>query len=380
LRPVVTAQPRIRLSATLPQAARLVPALLVCREQSGALRVAALTLLDRLVVAVHRAGAGPVTVVCPGPVPQLKRSAALEIPVSVVPTAPALDQPTLVAATDLLVQAADVRLLLLQRGRLTAADGALLPVGVVPAGGRDWESELAALPPIAAQGVACRVPDAAAARGAERMLWRSLVSASDGMVDRVFNRPCGRPLSKLLIHTPVSPNAVSLASIALGLIAAGCFAAGSQRWAIIGALLFQLSAIVDCVDGDLARVLFKESPLGKWLDLAGDQVVHVSVFAAIALGLMRGGMAPEAGMLGIIAVTGAILSFAVVVRGMRFPAEGRNRLLQKLIDAATNRDFSVLVLVLALAGALDLFLWLAAVGSHLFWMTALALQPWRKRP
>ena len=95
------------------------------------------------------------------------------------------------------------------------------------------------------------------------MLWASLTSASDGFVDKVFNRPCGRPLSKLLIHTPVSPNMVSVASILTGVVSAIFFASGQFITGIVGALLFQLSAIVDCVDGDIARVLFKESRLGK---------------------------------------------------------------------------------------------------------------------
>jgi 1L-myo-inositol 1-phosphate cytidylyltransferase / CDP-L-myo-inositol myo-inositolphosphotransferase len=131
---------------------------------------------------------------------------------------------------------------------------------------------------------------------------------------------------------------------------------------------------VDCVDGDLARVLFKESSFGRWLDLAGDQVVHVAVFGGIAAGLIRSGQSPFAMWLGISAVIGAVLSFVVVVRGMRQPSADGSRTLQRLIDSATNRDFSVLVLLLACFNHLELFLWLAALGGHLFWITALALQ------
>jgi phosphatidylglycerophosphate synthase len=193
-------------------------------------------------------------------------------------------------------------------------------------------------------------------------------------VDRVFNRPCGRPLTKLLVHTPITPNAVTLASIAIGLVAAWFFAIGTYAAAVFAVILFQLSTIVDCVDGDLARVLFKESPFGKWLDLGGDQVVHVAVFAAIAVGLVHSGQAPYGIWLGLSAVLGAVLSFAVVARGLRRPANHPNGLLSKLIDSATNRDFSVLILVLAGIGRLEWFLWMTAIGSHLFWMTALALQ------
>ena len=77
------------------------------------------------------------------------------------------------------------------------------------------------------------------------------------------------------------------------------------------------------------------------------------------------------------AVLGALISFAVIVRGMRRANSG-NGLLQKLIDAATNRDFSVIVLALALLQKLHWFLWMAGIGSHLFWITALGLQLARK--
>jgi len=350
------------------------PALIFCDEETGGLKIAALTLLDRLVVTLHRAGAVPITVVARDNPSGLKRANALGIPVRFLTAPPVRESATLAARSNLLVQVADVLGLLQQGGRLTTGDGQPLAIGVLPAGDAPWDTALDRLPTRAATGVGLCVTDPATARQAERALWASLTSSTDGFVDVVFNRPCGRLLSKLLIHTPISPNAVSLASIAIGLAAAWFFAGGSHATVILAAILFQVSAIVDCVDGDLARVLFKESPLGKWLDLVGDQVVHVAVFAAIAIGLARSGESPFALWLGLSAVFGAVVSFAVVVRGMRLPANDRSRLLQKLIDAATNRDFSVLVLVLAGCNRLEWFLWLSAIGSHLFWMTALALQ------
>jgi hypothetical protein len=48
--------------------------------------------------------------------------------------------------------------------------------------------------------------------------------------------------------------------------------------------------------------------------------------------------------------------------------------LQKLIDATTNRDFSVLLILLALLARLEWFLWMTAIGVHVFWMAALAVQ------
>ncbi len=68
-----------------------------------------------------------------------------------------------------------------------------------------------------------------------------------------------------------------------------------------------------------------------------------------------------------------LLSFAVIVRALRQPVAQRGPLLNKLLDATANRDFSVLLLVLAIFGRMDLFLWLAGIGVHVFWIALLLL-------
>lgn len=348
-------------------------ALVVCEAATGRLHVAALTLLDRLVVAVHRTGCAPIRIVCPGELPALQRARALGVTFEVLRDTPPIAGPTLVASTDLLVQASDVKMLVQSGGRLVSATGETLPAGIVSDWGASLEVSLNGLPPVRASGVSLPVRDMAQARAAERALWASLVSSSDGFVDKWFNRSAGRPLSKLLVHTAVTPNQVSLASIGIGVLAGVMFASGKHLTSIAAGILFQISAIVDCVDGDVARAIFKESPLGKWLDLIGDQVVHATVFAGIALGLSRSGQSGPFLWLGATAVLGGLIAFLVVVRGMARNGEP-NRRLQKLIDGATSRDFSVLVLALACVNRLEWFLWLAAFGSHAFWVLALGLQ------
>jgi len=140
------------------------------------------------------------------------------------------------------------------------------------------------------------------------------------------------------------------------------------------AVIFQLCAVIDCVDGDLARALFKQSRLGKWLDLGGDQIVHFSVFAAIGIGVARANPFVPALALGASAAFGVLLCFAVIVRALRQPLAQRSPLLNKLLDATANRDFSFLLLALAILGRMDLFLWMAGIGIHVFWVALLVLQ------
>jgi phosphatidylglycerophosphate synthase len=351
-----------------------VPAVLLADPATAGLPVVALTSLDRLVVAAHRGGCRPITVVATGPLPDLRRTRALGIAFEVVAQTPPLAPGTLVASTGQLVLAGDIRQLTEHGGRLTTDDGTPLPSGRIDNPTADPANPWKDLPRIPARGVARPITDPSTAHTAGEALWASLSSSVDGTVDRYFNRPVGRVLfSRWLVHTAITPNQISVVASVLGVTAGALFGFGIQNLSILAAILFQISAIIDCVDGDVARAVFKESPLGKWLDIIGDQVVHASVFAGIAIGLWRQGAQGSFLWLGGSAVVGGFIAFLVILRGMHTPGPANTRL-QKLIDATTNRDFSVLVLILSFFDRLGFFLWAAAIGSHVFWILALLLQ------
>ena len=341
-------------------------------------KIAGLGVLDRLVISLHRAGLERIILVA-GTQPSLPRATALGIKVEHAQAYPAVHEPVLAATDDVLATPEDIQRVRESRGRLVADGGEKLPLGVVRQPSVAWQTDMDQAPAVTARGPAARVDDLESARRAQRLYWASLTSSSDGFVDRHFNRPAGRIVSKLLVHTAVTPNQVSACSTVIGLISAALFAVGTAGAALAGALCLQLSAIVDCIDGDLARALYKQSALGKWLDIVGDQVVHVAVFLGLGVGLWRSGSAAPVMLLGIVAAVGVVLSFAVVLQALRRPAlRGQSRV-QKLIDATTNRDFSVLLILFAVGGVLDWFLWLAAIGSHVFWIVALALQIQERR-
>jgi len=325
-------------------------------------QIAGLSLLDRLIVTAHRAGCAPIYVVAKT-TPSVPRARALGIDITLASKIPELEEPALLINGAAFVETVDLQRVIEEGGQLFSADEARLPVGMTTGEAT----------PVIAGKVAVLVTDATKVREAERRLWASLTSNADGIVDRFLNRPLGRYLSKLFIYAPFSPNQVSIVSTLVGILS-GCFFA--RGYFISGAFVLQISAIIDCVDGDLARALYKELRLGKWIDLMGDQFVHIAVFSGIGFGLARSDPASPALALGISAVLGVIISFVVVVCSMQRKGGRKSSSLKKLIDATTNRDFSLLVLMLAIAGKFDLFLWMAGIGVHLFWIIALCLQ-WR---
>jgi phosphatidylglycerophosphate synthase len=352
-----------------------IPAVILCDPDTSTLCVAGLLLIDSLVVAAHRAGTESITVVSEKSLPYLQRTTALGIAVNSAAHSPELIGPTLVLSTRLLVQPRELKALIEQHCRLIGRDGTPLPAGVLSEfSGRTLEDQLSAVPAVTAKGVAEPIADAASAAAAARKLWSSLSTSLDSFVDKHFNRPVGRCLSKILVHTSVSPNQVSVVASVIGLISAWLFAQGNHRAALWGAILFQVSAIVDCVDGDLARVMFKETRLGRWLDIVGDQVVHISIFACIGIGLYRARIEDPLLPLVASAAVGVVISLIVVVRGQMQPESQRKTRLKKLIDATASRDFSVVLLLLAVLDKLSWFLWMTAIGVHVFWLLALGVQ------
>ncbi|GAA1911557.1 hypothetical protein GCM10009716_21920 [Streptomyces sodiiphilus] len=83
--------------------------------------------------------------------------------------------------------------------------------------------------------------------------------------------------------TRITPNQLTWFALFLGLGAAGCFAAGSWGWLLVGALLYHLSFVLDCMDGKLARLAGTGSVFGAWLDYVFDRI-RVLVCAVALMG------------------------------------------------------------------------------------------------
>jgi phosphatidylglycerophosphate synthase len=79
----------------------------------------------------------------------------------------------------------------------------------------------------------------------------------------------------------VTPNRLSLLAFVLGLGSAACFATADRGWMILGALLFHLAFVADCMDGKVGRLNGTGSFFGAWLDYMLDRIRVV--LCAIAL-------------------------------------------------------------------------------------------------
>lgn len=223
-----------------------------------------------------------------------------------------------------------------------------------------------------------RVESPAAAAAVEREIVAAIGNVRDGHLDRWLNRRLSRPISRLLVRVPCTPNRISLVGIILGVVGAALVAVGGYLTRLAGLLVIQGASVLDCCDGEVARLTFRESAFGEWLDIVGDTVAHGALFLAIGIAASRDG-GSDALQLAALLVTGVLVAFACVTYVERTAARRArnggwaNDAVDTLALALSTRDYHAIVFGFALADRLEWFLWGAALGAHVFWVTLLVL-------
>jgi len=122
----------------------------------------------------------------------------------------------------------------------------------------------------------------------ERVLLESAVKGSDGFFTTFFVSPYSKYIARWAGWRGISPNTVTVFSMALGILAATGFALGTRPGLIAGAVLLQLAFTFDCVDGQLARYTRQFSTMGAWLDSVFDRGKEYVVYVGLAWGSIRG--------------------------------------------------------------------------------------------
>ncbi len=101
-------------------------------------------------------------------------------------------------------------------------------------------------------------------------------------------RPAASVVVYVLRNTPITPNQVTFLS---AVVAAGAAAMlillTGYLWLVIAAAVFELSFVLDCVDGQLARLRRIASPAGHLLDFLMDELKAMFILAAIAVRLWQ---------------------------------------------------------------------------------------------
>jgi phosphatidylglycerophosphate synthase len=126
--------------------------------------------------------------------------------------------------------------------------------------------------------------------------------------DILWNRFVARPLAAVVVTlcepTRVTPNQITLASLFVFLIAAGLLVMMPGRQGLIIAIaVLELSYVLDCVDGQLARMRGTSSPVGAHFDFLMDELKAFLLVGASAARLWQESGSPRILLEGLAALT-----------------------------------------------------------------------------
>ncbi len=205
------------------------------------------------------------------------------------------------------------------------------------------------------------VDDEKTFKKAKRCLIDKLKKPSDGPISRHINRRFSVKITQYLLKTNITPNQISLFSFILCLIASLFFFLGSYIGLAIGAVLAQISSIIDGCDGEVARLKHMESDFGRWFDAVLDRYADAFLLAGLTwyvYSLSRNFLPL---FVGFLAITGTFLNSYTAdkydglmrekLRGYYFRIGRDIRIFIIFLGALINQPFLTLLLIASLMNA-----------------------------
>ncbi len=221
---------------------------------------------------------------------------------------------------------------------------------------------------------------------ANTALLRACRKARDGWTSTYLNRHISLNVTRVLLHLGVHPNHVTVGNLLLGLASGVVAARGDAHGFVYAAALLQAQSTLDGCDGELARMTFRQSKLGEWLDTIGDDLSNFVFFAGASFGMHRltenrlwlalgavivgcGGLASAIEYRYLVRIgSGDLLAYPIAEGGrwgessaQRTPLVGR---IASAVQPLFKRDtFILLTFIAAAAGMTGGILVTAALGS-----------------
>lgn len=206
-------------------------------------------------------------------------------------------------------------------------------------------------------------------------------------------RPPAAALVYALRNTRVTPNQLTFASLAVcALSGAMLLWRQGHAWVLAAVVVFEISFILDCADGQLARLRQRTSVLGHLLDFLMDEIKAMLVYGCVGLHLWR--FSGDPGYL-VVTVAGMFclasgISLTSFVRRPEYgapppTADGQPAVIQRRAGALglgiTSLEHAARVvvhypsylLILAAIGRIDIYFWAYSVVNALYLGRSLAM-------
>ncbi len=105
------------------------------------------------------------------------------------------------------------------------------------------------------------------------------------ILDLTIYRPLSFLLVKLIYPTNLTPNQLSVIAMFLGILAGIFYGLGTHQFIVFAAASFFICNVLDCADGQLARLKKNGTRIGRIIDGLIDYVTSVATFIGIGIAL-----------------------------------------------------------------------------------------------
>lgn len=168
-----------------------------------------------------------------------------------------------------------------------------------------------------------------------------------------------------LLDTPITPNHLTVLRLLTGLVACVAFASGIRDWEVLGGFVWILSSLLDCADGELARMRNQCSEWGHKFDYFSDVTVTALFFVGIGIGARDSIPELVAVIMGFVAGNGVVVAAALAERIDQLKEEEG----EKAYSGFAGFNFDDILFLFAVIVWLDwqqYFLIGASIGAPLF--------------
>lgn len=186
----------------------------------------------------------------------------------------------------------------------------------------------------------------------DKFVWKYL------QINKYLNRPLASLIVRAVFRTRITPNQLTYAAFIIGLGGSFFLFQGRPAALVVGGVLVELSSIVDCADGMLARARDQRSEFGAYLDLFLDRVNEYFLVLASVVGFYK-----ATGRLNILLLGLASLGLYFLQTTLFYLTKNYLKDSNKGETAENRGWFLFLIFFFALINRIDLGIYVLAVST-----------------
>lgn len=108
---------------------------------------------------------------------------------------------------------------------------------------------------------------------------------SEEILDLVIFRPVSFILVKLIYNTNITPNQISIVALFFGILSGVLYGFGTYTFFVMASASFAICNVLDCMDGQLARLKKNGTKIGRVIDGFIDYMTSISIFIGLGIAI-----------------------------------------------------------------------------------------------